>query len=90
MNTRNALGQPIKIGDWLGHSHRTAGVSEVTIGTVKEIEDGKVVLEGIIRGRGSYEDLISRIKVKRAVVTLVANSLFPVSSPIMWENACQD
>jgi len=90
MDTRNALGQPINVGDWLGHSNRTAGVVEVTTGQVKEINDGKVVLENVHRGRASYEDVISQIKVKRSVVTLVANSLFPIQSVIMWDGIIQD
>jgi hypothetical protein len=85
MSTRNALGQPIKVGDWCGHSIRTSGVVEVTIGRVKELTEGKAVLENVCRGRGLYEDTISNIKVKRSQVTLVANSLFPVESVIMWD-----
>ena len=83
----DAIGNAINIGDWYAHASRSAGYSTVVCGKALEVNDGKVVLGEVLRGRAPYNDDIKYIEdTKRKIVTLSENSVVPIGGHfIMWD-----
>lgn len=81
---KDALGNPIEIGLWYGQSSRASGSCVVLVGKAVVNEDGNVKLECVRRGRASFTEDIHATDSKRKVVTVTANSVFPVEPYIAW------
>ena len=84
MNT-DALGFPIKIGQRYGQSSRASGSCVVLVGKAVSCEDGNVRLEEVIRGRASFNETIHDTPIKRKIVTVSSNSVFPVNEFVIWK-----
>ena len=83
---KDALGNDLLIGSFYGHSVRTSGFVDVVIGELIEINDKTVKLEISNRGRALYDDNITESKIKRKIVSVISNGLFPVSDyNVNWE-----
>lgn len=84
MNT-DALGFPIEIGKWYGQASRASGSCVVVVGQAIECKDGNVKLEKVQRGRASFNEDIHCTDTKRKIVSVTANSVFPVQNKVAWD-----
>ena len=81
---KDALGNPIKIGEIYGHSTRTSGFVTVVLGEATNISDTGVEITILNRGQGLYKEPIHEAKIGRKIVTLLGNSIFPIQGKIQW------
>lgn len=83
---KDALGNKIIIGEKYGHTSRISGNVEVVIGEAIKAEDDKILLGNIKRGRGIYSgEIFSLKKIKRKMVSLIPNSVFPIKNEESWD-----
>lgn len=87
---KDALGQDIQIDQLYGHSTRTSGFVTVVIGRATETNDKGVVLSIIQRGQSSFDNTIKKTKIGRKIITVLSNSLFPVSGFVSWAEPTKD
>lgn len=83
---KDAMGNPIVIGNAYGYSNRANGVVTVIVGEAVKTCDRSITLRVVSRGKAAYSDDIKRsVDGERSTVSVVSNSLFPVFGYPNWE-----
>ena len=83
---KDALGNKIFAGLIYGHAVRTSGKIDVVVGEAVRIDEKTVTLEIMKRGSAYYENDITEGTIKRKLVSIIPNGLFPImNGDIKWQ-----